>query len=164
MTSRVFYANGGNDRLIVSTIRTRLVFFHEAGFALSSERKVATRPVWWKPATWHGFRWRRGADAEQPRNLSCLFNGGVDPAAFGATAETSPGYFKLTCDSLAVRRHCVWVAQGEGTPAGDAATVDRRAADVRDVEVHFEYGGQAHTVRHGAMPGRAGAEGAASAT
>lgn len=152
MTTRVFYANDGNDRLIVSTIRVRLVFFHEAGVAVSSERKVPMRPVWWKPATWRGFRWQRSAEAEQPRNLRCLFNGGADPAAFGATAETSPGYFKLTCDSLAVRRHCVWVAQGDGTPASDLAAVDRRAADVRDVEVHFDYGGQARTVRHAAAP------------
>jgi hypothetical protein len=157
MTTRIFYANGGNDRLIVSTIRVRLVFFHEAGVAVSSERKVPTRPVWWRPATWRGFRWQRSAEAEQPRNLSCLFNGGADPAAFGATAETSPGYFKLACDSLVVRRHCVWVAQGDGTPAADAAAVDRRAAAVRDVEVHFDYGGEARTVRHAAAPRAAAA-------
>jgi hypothetical protein len=153
MATRVFYANDGNDRLIVSTIRTRLVFFHEAGVAVSSERKVRMRVVWWKPATWRGFQWRRSADAEQPRNLRCLFNGSVDPAAFGATAETSPGYFKLACDSLAIRRHCVWVAQGDGTPSADAASVDRRAADVRDVELHFDYGGEARTVRHAAVMG-----------
>lgn len=154
MTTRVFYANGGNDRLIVSTIRTRLLFFHEAGVVFSSERRMPVRPVWWKPATWRGFRWQRDADAEPPRNLRCLLNGEADPAAFGATVETSPGYLKLTCDSLMVRRHCVWVAQGDGTPATDAAAVDRRAAEVRDVEVHFDYGGQAHTVRHAAAVGR----------
>jgi hypothetical protein len=161
MTTRIFYANDGNDRLIVSMIRSRLVFFHEAGVAVSSERKVPTRVVWWKPATWRGFQWRRSADAEQPRNLRCLFNGSVDPAAFGGTAETAPGYFKLACDSLVIRRHCVWVAQGDGTPSADAASVDRRAADVRDVALRFDYGGQARTVRHSAAP-RAAAAAAAT--
>ena len=56
MTTRVFYANDTDDRLTVWTIRTRLVFFDQTGVAFSSERKVRTPAIWWKPATWRGFR------------------------------------------------------------------------------------------------------------
>lgn len=148
MTTRVFFANDGNDRLIVSTMRTRLAFFHEAGVAFTTERKVATPPRCWKPSTWRGFRWQRSADAEQPRNLQCLFNGNQDPAGFGATAEVAPGSFKLSCDSLMVRRHCVWVVQGDRPRPDPETAVEGRAAAVQEIELHFEYGGRAWTVRH----------------
>lgn len=153
MATRVFFANDGNDRLVVSTIRTRLVFFHEAGFQFSTERRVDARPVWWKPATWRGFRWQRSDEAEQPRNLRCLFNNSADPAEFGATPQSSPGHFKLACDSLSIRRHCVWVVQGDGPRSESAPAVEGRAAAVRDIELHFEYGGEPRTVRHASVVG-----------
>ncbi len=90
MATWVFLANDGSDRLIVSTIRTRLVFFHEAGFEFSTERRVERRPVWWRPTTWRGFDWVRSGDAEQPRNVRCLFNKEQDPLEFGATPQSSP--------------------------------------------------------------------------
>jgi hypothetical protein len=154
MTTRVFHANDGNDRLVVSTIRTRLVFFHEAGVSLDTERRVAVRPVWWQPATWRGFHWRRSDEAEQPRNLRCLFNGRWDAAELGATSQSSPGHFKLSCDSLAIRRHCVWVVQGDGPRSDSAPSIEGRAAAVRDIELRFEYGGQMRTVRHVSAVGR----------
>ncbi|MFO1085049.1 MAG: hypothetical protein U1E21_10820 [Reyranellaceae bacterium] len=152
MATWVFLANDGSDRLIVSTIRTRLVFFHEAGFEFSTERRVERRPVWWRPTTWRGFDWVRSGDAEQPRNVRCLFNKEQDPLEFGATPQSSPGYFRLTCDSLSIRRHCVWVVQSD--PRADPEpTFEGRAGTVREIELQFDYDGRAQTVRHAGFAG-----------
>lgn len=153
MTTRVFLANDGNDRLIVSTIRTRLVFFHETGFEFSTERKVDMRPVWWKPTTWRGFNWVRSSDAEQPHNMRCLFDQESDPSAFGATPQSSPGYFKLTCDSLSIRRHCVWVVQNDENRSDPVPTFEGRAGAIREIELQFEYDSQARTLRHAGFAG-----------
>ena len=42
MATRIFLTNGGNDRLVVSTICTHLLFFHEAGFEYRTERRQRT--------------------------------------------------------------------------------------------------------------------------
>ena len=148
MATRVFLTNGGNDRLVVSTICTHLLFFHEAGFEYRTERRQRTPMALWNPATWRGFRWTRSDEAEQPRDMRCSFNQGAEPSEFGATPQSSPGFFKLSCDHLSIRRHCVWVAVGDpeqsrpGPPPGNAAS------SVREVLLQFTYDGQERKLRH----------------
>lgn len=136
MAKAVFLANDGNDRLVVSTICSHLVFFHEAGFQFRAERK-------------QGFRWLPSDDAEQPRDLSCTFIDGVDPSVFGATPQTGVGFYKLSSEVLSLRRHCIHVVDGAGAPPGpqtDAGVEDARS--VRNVVLQFTYAGQQRTLRH----------------
>jgi hypothetical protein len=150
MATVTLVGNGG-DRLVISTICTHLLFFHEAGFQYRTERKVAVVRSWWKPATWRGFRWARSAEATQPSSLRCLFNGTDDAIAAGATAQTSRGFFRLSCEHFFVRRHCVWVAVGEEGPPGSSTDAgDVRL--VRDVSLTFDYAGRRHELRHSRAP------------
>lgn len=141
-------ANGGNDRLVVSTISTHLVFFHEAGFEYRTERRQRTPKVWWNPATWRGYKWTRTADAEQPRDVRCTDDRGMDLSELGATSQSSPGFFKSTYEHMSIRRHCVWVAVGDPAQPGPAPAADEGARNVRDVLLRFDYGGQVRTLRH----------------
>ena len=137
MATRTFLARNGTDRLVVSTIRTHFIFFHEAGVEFRAQRK-------------RGFRWLPNDDAEQPRDIRCTFNQGVAPSAFGATPQSGTGFFKLSCDHMALRTHCVDVVRGGPT----RSDLDPRpgpsndARNVRDVVVHFTYDGQEQTLRH----------------
>ena len=136
MARAVLLANDGRDRLVIRTICTHLVFFHEAGFEFRSERK-------------QGFRWIPCDEAEQPVDLDCRFNDGIDAAAFGATPQSGVGFFKLTCELMSIRRHCVWVV--EGSPQSDRKAVQPHGWDprgVKNVVLNFTYGGQRHTLRH----------------
>jgi hypothetical protein len=145
-----FLASGGGDRLVVSTICTHLVFFHEAGFEYRTERRRRVPVAWWNPASWRGYRWARSNDAEQPRKMRCTFNQDADPSDFGATPQAAPGFLKLTCESLSIRRHCVWVAVGEPTPRGHTMPAGHAAQDVRDVVLNFVYDGKERMLRHSA--------------
>ena len=147
MATETFLANGGNDRLVLSTICTHLMFFHEAGFEYRTERKQRTPLVLWDPATWPGFRWMRTDDAEQPRDMVCTFNQDTHPSAFGATSQSSPGFFKLSCEHLSIRRHCVWVAMEDPAQSSGPA-VSNHARGVREILLRFNYDGQARTMRH----------------
>lgn len=149
MTTARFLANGGNDRLTVSTICTHLAFFHEAGFQYFTERRQRTPFVWWKPTSWHGFEWTRSDDVEQPRNIRCTFNGECARSKFGASSQSSLGHFKLSCDELAIRPHCVWIVHAASTRTAVDPTVRDGARIVREILVQFEYDGRLHTVRHG---------------
>jgi hypothetical protein len=148
MATTTLLANAGNDRLVVRTICSHLMFFHEAGFEYRTERKQRTPTVWWNPATWRGFRWRPSDDATQPRALRCTFNRDGDPAAFGATPQTSAGFYKLTCEHLSVRRHCVWLIEGDAASSPRIAVADDNARRVRDVVLRFTYDDRACTLRH----------------
>src|SRR5215510_9268108 len=131
MATATLLGNGGSDRLVISTICTHLLFFHEAGFQYRTERKVPVMRSWWKPATWRGFRWARSGEAAQPSAIRCLFNETDDAIAAGATAQSSRGFYRLSCEHLFVRRHCVWVTVGEeGPPASSTEACDVRL--VRD--------------------------------
>jgi hypothetical protein len=136
MARAVLLANDGRDRLVIRTICTHLVFFHEAGYAFHTERR-------------EGWRWLPSDDAEQPRDLECTFNGGIDAATFGATPQAGVGFFKLTCEVLSIRRHCVWSV--EGSPQADRRAMQERGEDARlvtDVMVRFSYAGERRTLRH----------------
>ena len=148
MTSRTFLTSDGNDRLVVTTICTHLVFFHEAGFEYRTERKQRTPFVWWNPTTWHGFKWSPSDDAEQPRDIRCTFNQGADPMEFGATPQTRPGFFKSSCEQLSIRRHCVWVAVGDTPLSSPGPAVSDDARSIRDVLLQFNYDGQMRKLRH----------------
>lgn len=139
MATTILLANDGNDRLIVTTICTHHPFFHEAGFEYRTERKERTPSVWWNPTTWRGFRWRRSDEAEQPRDVSCTFNQGIVPSAFGATPQSSPGFFKLSCDYLPLRPHCVWVVEGGQTAPRPDPAADTDARNVRTIQLRFSY-------------------------
>lgn len=133
MARQTILASNGTDRLVVSTICTHFVFFHEAGFQFQTERR-------------HGRRWRPTDEALQPSDVLCRFNRSDDPAAFGATPQTGTGFYKLSCDQMSVRTHCVNVVRG-----GPTETVPNRGNDarsVRNVVVSFTYDGRAQTLRH----------------
>ena len=136
MARAVLLANDGSDRLVIRTICTHLIFFHEAGYEFRTERK-------------QGWRWLATAQAEQPHDLECRFNDGIDPDAFGATSQSGAGVFKLTCEVLSIRRHCVWVV--EGSPQSDRKAQQPEGLDprgVKDVVLRFTYAGQPHTLQH----------------
>ena len=136
MASVTYLANGGTDRLVVKTICTHLLFFHEAGFEIRTQRR-------------QGLRWLESDAAVQPNAVSCRFNDSMDPALFGATPQARPGYYKLSSEVLSIRRHCVWVNAGQPMPAEfvpSAAAMDARA--VRNVLVCFTYDGKQRTLRH----------------
>lgn len=149
MTNARFLANGGNDRLTVSTICTHLAFLHEAGFQYCTERRLRTPFVWWKPTSWRGVKWTRSDDAEQPRNVRCTFNDECARSKFGASSQSSLGHFKLSSDELAIRPHCVWVVRESSSRTTVDSTVTYGVRDVRKILVQFEYDGRLHSVRHG---------------
>jgi hypothetical protein len=134
MANAVIPAKNGSDRLVIRTICTHLVFFHEAGFEFRTERR-------------RGWRWVETGQALQPSGLSCLFNGRLEPAQFGATPQERPGFYKLTCEVLSIRRHCVWVDTGQPMPAEfvpGSADADARA--VSAVSLNFTYDGTTHSI------------------
>jgi hypothetical protein len=133
MARRTLLAKNGTDRLVMSTICTHFIFFHEAGFQFRTEHK-------------QGWRWLASDHALQPHDVHCTFNQGADPAAFGATPQTGIGCFKLSCDQMSVRTHCVWVVHGGSTQAEPDQGNDARS--VRDILVRFTYDGQEQTLRH----------------
>jgi hypothetical protein len=136
MARAILLANDGRDRLVIRTICTHLVFFHEAGYEFRTECK-------------RGRRWLPSDDAEQPRDLDCRFNDAIDAVAFGAAPQVGVGFFKLTCEVLSIRRHCVWVV--EGSPQSDRQAMQVAGGDprgVRDVELSFSYAGQRQVLRH----------------
>ena len=75
MAQKIVLAANGTDRLVVSTICTHFIFFHEAGFQFRTERR-------------HGRRWRPTDEALQPSDVCCHFNRDDDPVRFGATPQT----------------------------------------------------------------------------
>jgi hypothetical protein len=150
MATARYLANGGADRLVISTICRHLVFFHEAGFEYRTERRRPTRFALWNPATWRGFRWAQSADAEQPHELRCVFLQGAvarDPAAFGATAQSGEGSFKSSCDFLVSRTSCIHVVDG-GAPRPGPPDLGADARSVDSVELRFVYGGRERILRH----------------
>ena len=133
MARQTILARNGTDRLVVSTICTHLIFFHEAGFQFRTERR-------------QGRRWLPADEALQPSDVTCRFNQGDDPATFGATPQTGIGFYKLSCDQMSIRTHCVNVVRG-GPPQADAhAIADART--VTNVEVTLTYDGRTQTLRH----------------
>ena len=136
MARAILLANQGNDRLVIRTICTHHLFFHEAGYEFRTERR-------------RGWRWLPSDDAEQPGDLDCSFNDGVPATAFGATPQAGVGFFKLTCEVLSIRPHCVWVVGND--PADRTAT--QRTGDARGVSavrLRFSYAGQRQVLRHAA--------------
>ena len=133
MARQTILARNGTDRLVVTTICTHFIFFHEAGFQFRTERRLGRRSA---PTD----------EALQPLDVQCRFNQGDDPAAFGATPQTGTGFYKLSCDHMSIRTHCVNVVRG-----GPTKTVPDRGNDarsVRNIAVSFTYDGRARTLRH----------------
>jgi hypothetical protein len=135
MARRIIPVRNGSDRLVIRTIRSHLIFFHEAGFAFSTERR-------------QGSRWVASDEAEQPHDLHCTFNDDIDAASFGATPQSGVGSFKLTAEVLSLRRHCVFVVEGNPESALPPQATGADARAVRDVVVQFTYDGDRHTLRH----------------
>ena len=134
MARQTILAGNGTDRLVVSTICTHFIFFHEAGFQFHTERR-------------HGWHWRPSDAALQPSDLRCSFNQDDDPSAFGATPQTGTGFYKLSCDQMSIRTHCVNVVRGGPTETEPDNGNDARS--VRNVLVSFSYDGRTQTLRHG---------------
>ena len=149
MATCTLLANTGNDRLVMSTIRTHLIFFHEAGYQYVTERKRRHPVVLWNPLTWRGFAWVRSQEAEQPRDVHCTFNKDGQPSVYGATVQSTVGLVRMSCEYLSIRRHCVWMVAG-GEPAQAVATppAGDGARTVRDVSVRFGYAGRDYTLHH----------------
>jgi hypothetical protein len=136
VATAIFLARNGTDRLVVRTICTHLVFFHEAGFAYHTQRR-------------QGWRWTETDAALQPTGFSCRLNDRIEPERFGATPQERPGFYKLSCEVLSLRRHCVWVDTGGPMPrefVPGSAEADARA--VHDVVVRFTYDGEGRILRH----------------
>lgn len=133
MATRTFLARNGTDRLVASTICTHFIFFHEAGFSFRTEQKL-------------GRRWIGSDEAEQPRDVRCTFNHDADPEAFGATPQSGTGFYKLSCDHMAMRTHCVNVVRGGPTRVDRDAGKDARS--VRNVRLRFTYDGRECTLAH----------------
>jgi hypothetical protein len=136
MTRSILLLSAGRERLAARTICTHLAFFHEAGFEFRTQRR-------------QGWRWIDSGQAQQPQNVVCFFNDRLEPARFDATPQSRPGYYKLSCEVLSLRRHCVWVDVGQPMPAEfvpGTTGMDARAVD--DVTLCFTYDGTAHTLRH----------------
>ena len=64
------------------------------------------------------------------------------------TSQSSPGYFKLSCDHLTIRRSCVWVVRGDPAQADLEPAVGDDVRNVREILLRFEYDEQMQTVRH----------------
>ncbi len=136
MARGAFIAHNGTDRLLIRTICTHLVFFHEAGFEFRTQRRV-------------GWRWIESSDALQPLDVSCSFNDGADPVRFAATPQLRAGYYKLSSEVLSLRRHCIWVDAGQPMPSAFVpGTTGADARAVHDVLIHFTYDGKVRTLRH----------------
>jgi hypothetical protein len=136
MARAVVAAGTGTDRLVIRTICTHVVFFHEAGFEYRTERR-------------RGWRWVESGEALQPHDVACTFNDRIDPERFDATAQVRPGFHKLSCEVLSLRRHCVWVDVGQPMPAEFVpGTTGMDARAVRDVVLSFTYDGTERTLRH----------------
>lgn len=133
MARRTILAKNGTDRLVVSTICTHFLFFHEAGFQFRTERR-------------RGRRWLPTDDALQPGEVRCRFNQDDDPQMFGATPQTGVGFYKLSCDRMSIRTHCVDVVHGGPTETETDRGNDARG--VRNVAVSFTYDGKEQTLRH----------------
>jgi len=58
---------------------------------------------------------------------------GGDPLEFGATSQSSPDFFKLPCEHLSIRRHCVWVVEANPTQATPSPAGGEDARNVREV-------------------------------
>ena len=96
MATQELYSTRRNDRLIITTILTNLVFFHEAGFEFRTERKEALKVEWWNPSTWGGHRWVATDQANQPNILEFIFMQGPNarnPADFAVSNTDGRGYF-----------------------------------------------------------------------
>ena len=133
MARQTILAGNGTDRLVVSTICTHLIFFHEAGFQFHTERR-------------QGRRWQPTDEALQPTDVRCTFNQGDDPTMFGATPQTGTGFYKLSCDQMSIRTHCVNVVRGGPPRTGSGGVADART--VTNVEVTISYDGSTRTLRH----------------
>ena len=133
MARQTILARNGTDRLVVTTICTHFIFFHEAGFQFRTQRLL-------------GRRWAPTDEALQPLDVQCRFNQGDDPAAFGATPQTGTGFYKLSCDQMSIRTHCVNVVRGGPTETEPNGGNDARS--VRNVVVSFTYDDRAQTISH----------------
>ena len=78
--------------------------------------------------------------------MRCRFNQDDDPEAFGATPQTGTGFYKLSCDQMSIRTHCVNVVRGGPTETETNRGDDARS--VRNVAVSFAYDGEEQTLRH----------------
>jgi len=136
MARSILLVSSAGERLVARTICTHLVFFHEAGFEFRTERRQS-------------WRWVESGEAQQPHNVVCLFNDRLEPARFDATPQSRPGYHKLSCEVLSLRRHCVWVDVGQPMPPEFVpGTTGMDARAVHDVTLSFTYDDTAHTLRH----------------
>jgi hypothetical protein len=147
-----YLATGGEDRLVISTIRAHLPFFHEAGFQLRTERRQRVPFALWNPSTWRGERWTPSVEAMQPSGLRCVFiqRGDIerDPQDFAASTETRDGVVKMSCEYMLSRAHCVHVVGTEQPASVQPAEETDDARGVVNVRLRFTYDGQEHELWH----------------
>jgi hypothetical protein len=149
MTTKTRYSHGNDHRLVISTICTHLVAFHEAGFEFRTERKQQVTVVAWNPFTWGGgYEWRKSNSAEQPSILEYSFIQGTDivrsPADFAVTETRNTGSFKSSCSYL-----FGGISNDSRTnPVDPPDDLGNDARSVNDVVVRYRYNGQDRTIRH----------------
>lgn len=152
MATATYVSKGGDDRLVIATICTHLPFFHEAGFALRTERRQRVPFRLFDPASWRGERWSPSGDALQPVALQCIFiqRGDVerDRANFDVITERNSGTLKSSCDHMMARAHCIHVVNAEQPATVAAASGSDDARSVINVGVRFTYDDQEHVLWH----------------
>jgi hypothetical protein len=141
VASSAYLSKAGDDRLVISTICAHLPFFHEAGFALRTERRLPVPIRLWNPASWRGERWLPSADALQPAGLRSIFiqRGDIerDPADFGATSASGDGTLKSSCDYMMARAHCIHVVNAQQPASIAPASENDDARSIINVCVRF---------------------------
>ncbi|WP_434994282.1 hypothetical protein [Arthrobacter sp. Ld5] len=152
MASITLTSNGGDDRLVISTICTHLAVFHEAGYEFTTERKRRVTSVWWDPSTWgSGFRWRKSNSAAQPTILEYTFIQGQDvrrdPSEFYVASTQHTGYFKSSCVYWFVSTSSSSDPRNPA-PSNSPNDLGNDARSVNDVIVRFSYNGQERSLRN----------------
>ena len=136
MASRTYTSNNNTHRVIVNTILTHLVVFHEAGFEVIREKKRTVPVQWWNPSTWSGYVWERSNEPAEPTNFRGVFIQGRDIERdgffFNASVTRQTGYCKV-----------IFVFAGSGP-----SDLGNDARSVNDVKLTYRMNGNNITLRH----------------
>lgn len=150
MATLTYFANNGNDKLIISTILTHLIAFNEAGYEFSTERKRRVSVEWWNPTTWGGFRWERSNRAIQPIINDIAFimaRTRRNPFDFRSKEVKEVGYYKLSCFQFGINAGTSGVGLGDGRSNNDTYYLPI-AQNVSNINVLFSYDGSDHSISH----------------
>lgn len=101
MPTMELFSENGKCRLTISTILNHLIAFHEAGFEYKLEEKIKIPYVWWNPATFFGYEWRKTNKFTPPDIRTFVFIQGADiqrnPFDFNVSRIQETGYYKSSC-------------------------------------------------------------------